>query len=132
MNRKTIVAIMLLIVFCLSLCGCGEDAAETEESTVEFSGETVGNIVAVPEKNEAPAEKEEAAVNEEEPSEPQESAAPSSETYNPFANVLVWIPTRGGQKYHADAECSDMTEPKQCTIAEAEELGFTPCKKCYK
>ena len=44
---------------------------------------------------------------------------------------MVWIPTKGGKKYHNDSECSGMIDPDYVTISEAEALGFTPCKKCY-
>ena len=44
---------------------------------------------------------------------------------------LVWIPTRGGKKYHRRSSCSNMKGPIQVTVSEAESMGFTPCKKCY-
>ena len=43
----------------------------------------------------------------------------------------VWIPTKGGTKYHASAECSNMEEPQKVTKDEAKAQGFTACKKCY-
>ncbi len=43
---------------------------------------------------------------------------------------MVWIPVNGGQKYHQTATCSSMIDPKQITKAEAEQQGFTPCKRC--
>ncbi|MBQ9859752.1 MAG: hypothetical protein IJO76_03625 [Clostridia bacterium] len=46
-------------------------------------------------------------------------------------NNLVWIPTKGGKKYHSHAGCSNMKEPRQVTEDEAEELGFTPCGRCW-
>jgi len=45
---------------------------------------------------------------------------------------LVWIPTNGGTKYHKESTCSSMQEPKQVTKEEAENQGFTPCKRCYQ
>lgn len=44
---------------------------------------------------------------------------------------LVWIPTKGGKKYHATSSCSGMNGPIQVPESEAKSLGFTPCKKCY-
>jgi hypothetical protein len=44
---------------------------------------------------------------------------------------LVWIPTKGGQKYHTYAGCSNMDGPEQVTKSYAETLGFTPCKRCH-
>lgn len=45
---------------------------------------------------------------------------------------MVWIPTKGGKKYHSTKTCSNMDDPDHVTKEEAEDLGFTPCKKCYK
>lgn len=47
------------------------------------------------------------------------------------SETLVWIPTNGGKKYHTHAGCSNMIDPEQVTKSEAEELGFTPCKRCH-
>ena len=45
--------------------------------------------------------------------------------------TMVWIPTKSGKKYHTKSDCSNMSDPKQITQEEAEELGYTPCKKCH-
>ena len=45
--------------------------------------------------------------------------------------TMVWIPTKGGTKYHTNAGCSNMEGPEQVTQAEAESRGFTPCKRCH-
>lgn len=47
------------------------------------------------------------------------------------AAVMVWIPTNGGKRYHCKASCSNMIDPEYVTLAEAEQLGFTPCGRCY-
>ncbi len=52
--------------------------------------------------------------------------ASSSET-----EMMVWIPTKGGKKYHCMAECSQMGGPVQVTVTEAIAVGFKPCGKCY-
>jgi len=44
---------------------------------------------------------------------------------------MVWIPTKGGTKYHTRAGCSNMEDPERVTLSEAEMRGFTPCKRCY-
>ena len=44
---------------------------------------------------------------------------------------MVWIPTRGGTKYHKTNTCSNMIEPYEVTISEAVRQGFTACKRCY-
>ncbi len=43
---------------------------------------------------------------------------------------LVWI-SASGKKYHSNSSCSNMKNPWQVTVTEAERLGKTPCKKCY-
>lgn len=45
--------------------------------------------------------------------------------------VMVWIPTHGGTKYHSRSSCSGMEDPQQVTLEEAQALGFTPCKRCH-
>lgn len=44
--------------------------------------------------------------------------------------VLVWI-SATGSKYHSRASCSNMKNPSQVTLEQAQALGLTPCKKCY-
>ncbi len=50
---------------------------------------------------------------------------------NYFSEIMVWIPTRGGTKYHSHSSCSKMKNPEKVTKTVAENRGFTPCKKCY-
>ena len=45
--------------------------------------------------------------------------------------TLVWIPTNGGEKYHRTSGCSNMVNPQQVTLSEAQARGFTACKRCY-
>ena len=51
--------------------------------------------------------------------------------WDPNTETLVWIPTNGGTKYHTHAGCSNMKNPEQVPLSEAEDLGFTPCKRCH-
>lgn len=44
--------------------------------------------------------------------------------------VLVWVP-RTGKKYHRNPACSNMKNPSQIPLSEAQARGFTPCKNCY-
>ena len=50
---------------------------------------------------------------------------------NYISETMVWIPTKGGTKYHRYAGCSNMDNPSQVTKSQAESRGFSPCKKCY-
>lgn len=43
---------------------------------------------------------------------------------------MVWIP-KSGTKYHSHSGCSNMKNPSQVTKEEAEDRGYTPCKKCW-
>lgn len=45
--------------------------------------------------------------------------------------TMVWIPTRGGTKYHSNAGCSGMIDPIQVPLDEALAQGFEPCKRCH-
>ena len=45
---------------------------------------------------------------------------------------LVWVPTRGGTKYHSKSSCSKMIDPIQVSKETAIANGYTPCGRCYK
>ena len=47
------------------------------------------------------------------------------------ATEYVWIPTKGGEKYHSSQTCSNMDGPCQARLDEAKSLGFTQCSKCW-
>lgn len=47
-------------------------------------------------------------------------------------NGNVWIPTKGGTKYHTHEGCSSMIDPVSVSLEEAQQQGFTPCKHCYE
>ena len=42
----------------------------------------------------------------------------------------VWV-TAKGKRYHNNPKCSNMKNPEEVTIEEAEKRGLTPCQKCY-
>lgn len=43
---------------------------------------------------------------------------------------MVWIP-QSGSKYHSNPSCSQMDNPRQATITDAQNMGYKPCNKCY-
>jgi hypothetical protein len=45
--------------------------------------------------------------------------------------TMVWIPTKGGTKYHSRSSCSGMDDPDEVTVTDAVARGFTKCKKCW-
>ena len=46
-------------------------------------------------------------------------------------DIIVWIPTHGGTKYHCRSGCSNMKDPIEVTKSEAINRGFGPCGRCY-
>ena len=53
-----------------------------------------------------------------------------TQTYVIENKSLVWI-SKTGKKYHLNPDCSNMKNPLQITIEEAEIRDYIPCKKCY-
>lgn len=60
--------------------------------------------------------------------EPEPTASPAPEPE--AAEALVWIP-QTGSKYHSSPDCSNMKDPAQVTLSQAEALGYEPCKRCF-
>ena len=58
------------------------------------------------------------------------SSTPSSSQSNHTNSAMVYIP-KTGKKYHSNANCSNMKNPRQVSLSEAQNRGFTACKKCY-
>jgi len=85
--------------------GCGETSEKSEVTITE-----------TPIIEEAPTLEEDSAL--------EETPAEEKET-------MVWIPTKGGKKYHSSETCSNMSNPREVTLSEAEENGFTACKHCH-
>lgn len=52
-------------------------------------------------------------------------------THEDTVGNLVWVPTKGGKKYHSYSTCSGMEGPMQVTVEHATSLGFTACKRCH-
>lgn len=44
---------------------------------------------------------------------------------------MVWIPTKGGTKYHSRSNCSNMIDPDYVTKDYAISQGFEACKRCH-
>ena len=87
-------------------------------------------VVTEPKETEPPTT--EPAVTEPEEVPPSdEEVPPSVEEVAPQDKGEVWIPTRGGKKYHSHAGCSNMIEPQFVSLKKAKNLGFTACKRCY-
>ena len=50
--------------------------------------------------------------------------------YEPEYSSMVWIP-QSGSKYHSHAGCSGMKNPSQVSLESAQNMGYTPCSRCY-
>lgn len=62
---------------------------------------------------------------------PETTVAPETTETAEAAGDLVWIPTKGGTKYHSKPDCSGMADPVQVTRPQAEQDGYTACKRCH-
>lgn len=55
-----------------------------------------------------------------------------SEDYEDYSSTEEYVyVTESGSRYHSDPDCSNMTSPSKISIEEAQERGYSPCKKCY-
>lgn len=65
---------------------------------------------------------------------PETTAAPETAALHEGdeGGELVWVPTKGGTKYHSRPDCSGMAEPVQVARVKAEQDGYTACKRCHK
>jgi membrane protein involved in colicin uptake len=59
-----------------------------------------------------------------------QAEAQATETNQQAQGQMVWIP-RTGSKYHSNSSCSNMKNPTQVSLSEAQAAGYEPCKKCY-
>lgn len=58
---------------------------------------------------------------------PAATQAPSSSDHQ---ETMVWV-SGSGKKYHSNSSCSNMSNPHQISLSDAQAQGYTPCKKCY-
>ena len=56
---------------------------------------------------------------------------PSKESSTTAVITTVWVPTHGGKCYHKYSSCSNMINPRQVTLDEAKEEGFSKCSRCW-
>lgn len=63
----------------------------------------------------------------------QPTAAPAA-TQAPASSdqqeTMVWV-SDSGKKYHSKSSCSNMSNPHQISLSDAQAQGYTPCKKCH-
>ena len=113
-----------------------EDSADKQEPAqlVQEAGETVQEPQEQPQANEPESEPQEADPQASEPDpapvvtpepEPQPDPAPQENQAN--SRTVYITPT--GKRYHYDNSCNGGTYIPS-TLAEAQAMGLTPCKKC--
>ena len=61
----------------------------------------------------------------------QNSTLPAVTSSATSVSSMVWIP-QSGAKYHKNSSCSNMKNPSQISLSDAQARGYTACKKCYK
>lgn len=107
----------------------GDYGPKTEKAVKAFQKEA-----GLGETGEADARTQEALYASYAPAAPEPTAKPKEQgkaKKSSGSGQLVWIPN-SGKRYHSNKNCSNMKNPTQVTIEEAINLGFTPCKKCFK
>ncbi len=55
---------------------------------------------------------------------------PVTETVIDEADVIYVYVTESGSRYHTKPDCSDMKAPQKLSLAAAEALNYSPCKRC--
>lgn len=66
-------------------------------------------------------------------SDTQPTAAPTATqapTSSDQQETMVWV-SDSGKKYHSRSGCSNMSNPHQISLSDAQAQGYTPCKKCH-
>ena len=134
---KKLLILLLAIGLCIGLLGCTETPNIPSGNPKPVSEATTLTETAQATEATKATESTKATENTEatESTEATEVVQATESTQNnpdDTNETLVWIPTKGGKKYHSKSSCSGMEEPDQVTQSQAEQQGFTPCKKCYK
>ena len=60
-----------------------------------------------------------------------EAATSSTNGSGEQNNETVWV-SENGTKYHSKPDCSNMKTASEMPKSNAETLGYSPCKRCYK
>lgn len=108
-----------------------EDADSVPASSQELQETAAASEPAVPASSQdPPAASSEAAAPAPVETEPAPAVTAPAPTEPQQQEVMVWI-SATGSKYHSRASCSNMKNPSQVTLEQAQALGLTPCKKCY-
>ena len=115
--------VILMLVLAVMVCGCVQNPEPTTKPTTMPTTEPTTEPTTPPTTE--PAVPPTTAPTTQPTTEPSTAPTASEDTED-----LVWIP-QSGKKYHIKSTCSSMKDPTQVTKEEAENRGFTPCKRCY-
>lgn len=122
---KTTAIFLCLLLFCGSLVGCIEidpvsdvvTSTTTEESYRSTTTTTTITTITTTTKK---------------PTTTTIKTTTSTKAPTLNSDTMVWIPTKGGTKYHKKSSCSNMDNPEYVSLTEAKNRGFTACGRCYK
>ena len=118
-----------ILAMCICLCACGKDtsaANDMADSTIPAETAPVFAMqITETEEITLPT----TAPTTEAATEPTTATATQPAAESEY-ETMVWIP-KSGSKYHSRPGCSNMDNPSEVPVSEAERRGFTPCKKCH-
>lgn len=100
----------------------------TAKTTAAVKSTNATTVTATEKATEAPKTEAVTEPETEPQTEPETEKATAERT---TAERTVWIDDTG-KKYHNKSSCSNMDAPYQVPLSEAEQRGYTPCKKCYR
>lgn len=128
---KTTTIFLCLLLFCGSLSGCIEidpvsdvvTTTTTEESYRSTTTTTTATTTTTTKVTTTTTKK---------PTTTTIKTTTSTKAPTLNSDTMVWIPTKGGTKYHKKASCSNMENPEYVSLTEAKNRGFTACGRCYK
>lgn len=100
----------------------------TAKTTAAVKSTKATTVTATEKATEAPKTEAVTEPETEPQTEPETEKATAERT---TTERTVWIDDTG-KKYHNKSSCSNMDAPYQVLLSEAEQRGYTPCKKCYR
>lgn len=103
---------------------------EAEEKAAQEAAEELARQEAEKQAQKAAAQQAAQQAASQQSHSQQSQSQQSVQTQQPTQSQMVWIP-QTGSKYHNNPSCSNMKNPQQVTLSQAQNMGYEPCKKCY-
>lgn len=130
---------LLIAVFASACSQSGNNQLEQNPAPVVMQATPEPTIEPTPEPTSEPAPEKIAELDSGEatPSENYDEPQSTEEYIESTQDVqqqeeMVWIAGSGnGTKYHCDSSCSNMSNPVQISLADAQTRGYEACKRCY-